>query len=131
MLRQNMMPSTQSAKAPVFSPSDLKALRKALGYSQTDFALVLSRAAGRKTPYSKGYIANMERGLESFPVTPKIAQAMRRLQRSRPANPAPRKPPRRLALTIDYTDDAQRQRHLALSMEDRRAALDAWLESEE
>lgn len=41
-------------------------------------------------------------------------------------SPTPRA--KRLTLTIDYTDDEQRRRHQALSMEERRAALDAWLE---
>lgn len=61
-------------KAPIpLTPSALFALRNSLGYSQADFGKELARLGGKSSPYSRGYINNLERGSQA--ITPKIEAA--------------------------------------------------------
>lgn len=61
------------------TPSALLTLRDSLDYSQAEFGKELARLGGKSSPYSRGYINNLERGSQA--ITPKIEAAARALHR--------------------------------------------------
>lgn len=68
-----------SSNTPAFSASDLRWFREGLGLSLAGLADALSKVSGRTPPYTRGYVSNLEREVEGFPITPEIVQAVRRL----------------------------------------------------
>ena len=59
------------------TPENLKSLRLELGKSLAAFGVILARSAGKKRPYTKQYIARLEKGQDA--ITPELAAAFWRL----------------------------------------------------
>ena len=61
------------------TPSALIALRNTLNYSQAEFGVELALLGGKPSPYSRGYINNLEKGSQA--ITAKIEAAAHALYR--------------------------------------------------